>query len=74
MKNNRKHLQYERLRSWHSIWACPMIMSSLSTESTLNWGLVRVNEMATLPETFVLGHPGCLDPNVGGLVSPPYLI
>ena len=46
MKNNRKHLQYERLRSCHNVWAWPLIMSSLSTESALNWGFIRIEEAA----------------------------
>ena len=37
--------------TWCNNWECPMIMSCLSTESTLNWGFVRVKEMATLLET-----------------------
>ena len=55
MKNKRQHSVYERLRSWYNIWVGPMIMSSLSTESTLKWRLVRVNKMATLPQHWWIG-------------------
>ena len=55
MKNNKKHLQYERLRSCHNIWACPSITSSLSTESALNWGLIMIEEMAMLVLLFYFG-------------------
>ena len=54
MKNNSKQLQYERLQSCHNSWACPSIMSSLSTESALNWGFVRIKETAMLPDCNVL--------------------
>ena len=50
MKNNRKHLQCERLGSCHNTWACPSTMSSLSTDNALNWGFVRIKEMAILAE------------------------
>ena len=65
MKN--KIFQYEMLGSCHNVWACPLIMSSLSTESALDWGFISIKKMQI---HFVLGRPGCHVPNVGGFVSP----
>ena len=47
-EEQQNHLQYERLGSCHNIWACPSIMSSLSTESAHNWGFIRIKEMAMI--------------------------
>ena len=41
------------------------------SESTLNWGLIKKRAMIT--DSF-LGYPGCQVLNVGGFVSPSYLI
>ena len=47
----------------------------LSTETTFDWQLIGINEMAMFSYSFLyFGQPGCCVPNVAGLVLPPYLI
>ena len=50
--NQQYQITIYHLTSWWHIGTCSMIMSSLSTESALDWGLFWVNEMTTLVDTF----------------------
>ena len=52
MSNHKKCLQDECVGSCYNIWAHTSIMSSLSTESALYWGFIRIEKMAMIVDSF----------------------
>ena len=54
-ENNEELQKHLWLGSCYNSWACPLIMSSLSTQSALNWGFIRIEKMVTIVDSFSFG-------------------